>query len=261
MGANTDRHCQQGQASVAWPWSLAFPLHTGGPMTELVTRSGAWLLQQAPTLPDTFVMKTVAAERGWFEVVTSVASGVLTLTILGLAVVLGPAAWSFWRSFRKVRALLDKVYADITPLTHHASNIADNLDYITTSIRNDVQQVNATIASANRRLHKAVELTEDRLNEFNALLHVVQQEAEHAFVSTAAAVHGVRTGAATLGSHDDDDLADEGEEHDDDSESDTIRGTGGALDTERERRAGDADGSAPQQAARPRLRPRRRARE
>jgi len=229
-------------------------------MTELVTRSGAWLLQQATALPDTFVMKTVATERGWFEVVTSVASGVLTLTILALAVVLGPAAWSFWRSFRKVRALLDKVYADITPLTHHASNIADNLDYITTSIRNDVQQVNATIASANRRLHKAVELTEDRLNEFNALLHVVQQEAEHAFVSTAAAVHGVTTGAATLGSHDDDDLADEGEEeeHDDDSESDEIRRT---LDAEQRRSAGDADGRTPQQAARPRLRPRRRARE
>jgi len=40
--------------------------------------------------------------------------------------------------------------ADVTPLTRHASSIADNLDYITTSIRNDVQQVNATIASATR---------------------------------------------------------------------------------------------------------------
>jgi hypothetical protein len=191
-------------------------------MTELITRSGAWLLQQAAALPDTFVMKTVATGRGWFEIVTGVASGVLTLTMLGLAVVLGPAAWSFWRSFRKVRELLDRVYADITPLTRHASNIADNLDYITTSIRNDVQQVNATIASANRRLNQAVELTETRLNEFNALLHVVQQEAEQAFVSTAAAVRGVRTGAATLGGLNDeiDDGPDGGDEDGNDSESD-----------------------------------------
>ena len=224
-------------------------------MTELVTRSGAWLLHQAPTFRDTVLMKTVAAERGWFEVVTGVASGVLTLTMLALAIVLGPAAWYFWRSFRKIRELLDKVYADITPLTHHASNIADNLDYITTSIRNDVQQVNATIASANRRLHKAVRLTENRLNEFNALLHVVQQEAEHAFVSTAAAVHGVRTGAATLGSRDlDDDTADyagrEGEDDDDDSESDEI-----TLDDDTERGDAGAHGSA-RGTARPRLRPR-----
>jgi len=168
-------------------------------MTELVTRSGVWLLQQAAMAQDTVVMKTMAVERGWFETVTGIASGVMTLTLLGLTIFLAPAAWSFWRTFRKVRELLDRVYADITPLTRHASNVADNLDYITTSIRTDVQQVNATIATANRRLNEAVELTETRLNEFNALLQVVQQEAEHAFVSTAAAVRGVRTGAATLG--------------------------------------------------------------
>jgi uncharacterized protein YoxC len=224
-------------------------------MTELITRSGAWLLQQAAALPDTFVMKTVATGRGWFEIVTGVASGVLTLTMLALAVVLGPAAWSFWRSFRKVRELLDRVYGDITPLTRHASNIADNLDYITTSIRNDVQQVNATIASANRRLNQAVELTETRLNEFNALLQVVQQEAEQAFVSTAAAVRGVRTGAATLGGLDDDvdDGADGGDEDGDDSESDedsfredAERGERGDRDERIRRGSGTA--------ARPRLR-------
>src|SRR5690242_8848015 len=103
-------------------------------MTDLVTRAVAWMVQNA-TLPDTLVMKTVPVQRGWFEIVTGVASAVLSLTILGLAVVLAPAAWSFWRSFRKVRELLDRVYADINPLTRHASSIADNLDYITTSIR------------------------------------------------------------------------------------------------------------------------------
>lgn len=227
-------------------------------MTELITRSGAWLLQQATALPDTVVMKALVTERGWFETVTGIASGVMTLTLLGLSIVLAPAAWSFWRTFRKVRELLDKVYADINPLTHHAGNIADNLDYITSSIRNDVQQVNATIASANRRLHQAVQLTETRLNEFNALLHVAQQEAEQAFVSTAAAVRGVRTGAATFGGLDDggDDV--EEVEHGNDSESDEDEVERANDDAE----TGDGrDGSARGTAARPRLRSRRRRRE
>ena len=241
-------------------------------MTELITRSGAWLLLQAAAFPDTVIMKQVAVERGWFETVTGIASGVMTLTLLGLTIFLAPAAWSFWRTFRKVRGLLDRVYADITPLTRHASNVADNLDYITTSIRTDVQQVNATIASANRRLNQAVALTENRLNEFNALLHVVQQEAEQAFVNTAAAVRGVRTGAATFGApHGDADEAylDEGDldgddgGRDDDDEADAYESGGREWESEpRERETGKlAGGAGSAEPARPRVRSRRRRHE
>jgi uncharacterized protein YoxC len=222
-------------------------------MTELIARSGAWLLEQAATFPDTVTMKTVAVQRGWFETVTGVASGVMTLTLLGLSIFLAPAAWSFWRTFRKVRELLDKVYADVTPLTRHASNIADNLDYITTSIRTDVQQVNATIAAANRRLHQAVEQTETRMNEFNALLQVVQQEAEQAFVSTAAAVRGVRTGAAAFGGLDDDfeDAAAQGGYEDGDDDDSNEDPGDGERDERFERGA----------TARPRLSARRKRRD
>jgi uncharacterized protein YoxC len=174
----------------------------------------------------------------------------MTVALVVMAGFLAPAAWSFWRTFRKVREIIDRVYADITPITHHASNIADNLDYITTSLRSDVQQVNATIASANRRLHQAVELTENRMNEFNALLQVVQQEAEQAFVSTASAVRGVRTGAATLGGYNatyEEDGSGGGPNDDDDDsdeESDEIEGSDGQR-IERD------------ETARPRLRSRR----
>ena len=192
------------------------------PMTELITRPGAWLLQQAATLPDTLVMKTVAAERGWFETATSIASGITSLALVVLVIVGAPAAWAFWRTFRKTRQIINRLEADLGPLTRHASSIADNLSYITTSIRNDVEQVNATIASANRRLQEAVEATEGRLNEFNALLHVAQEEAEQAFVSTAAAVRGVRSGVAAFGAPDDEpaeEPAGGGISDDDDDES------------------------------------------
>jgi hypothetical protein len=78
------------------------------------------------------------------------------------------------------------------------------VNYITTSVRADVQQVNATVAAANQRLQQAVAMTEQRLNEFNALLEVVQQEAESMFVATASTVRGVRTGAASLHNEGDD---------------------------------------------------------
>lgn len=159
---------------------------------------GQWLLLQAGTFPDTLITRQVVAEQGVFDRIAGVASGLMSIALLALAVAVIPAAWNLRNSHKKLSDVLDRVYGDINPIMRHASSIADNVDYITTSIRTDVQQINATIAAANQRLHQAVEQTEERLNEFNALIAVVQQEAEGLFVSTAATARGVRAGAATL---------------------------------------------------------------
>jgi len=160
---------------------------------------GASLLLQAGTLPDTIVTKTIPASPGWFDQVTGIASGLMSIALVGLAIAVIPAAWNLRNSHKKISDVMDRVYGDINPIMRHASSIADNLDYITTSIRTDVQQVNATIAAANQRLHEAVNQTEERLNEFNALIAVVQEEAERLFVSSAATARGVRAGAAVFG--------------------------------------------------------------
>ncbi len=153
-----------------------------------------WLLQVAATLPDTIVTKQIQPETTTFEKVVSIASGLASIALLVLAVALVPAAWNFRKSYAKVSDMLDRIYGDINPLMRHASTIADNANYITTSVRVDIQQVRQTIAMANQKLVESVELAEERIKELNALLAVVQEEAEGAFVSTASAIRGVRTG-------------------------------------------------------------------
>jgi uncharacterized protein YoxC len=155
---------------------------------------GALLLLQGVS-PDTQIVRQVTADPGLFQKITSVASGLMTISILVLTVALVPAAWNFRKSYAKWNELLDRVYGDINPIMRHASAITDNVNYITTSLRADVQQVNQTLTTANQRVLEAVRVTERRLQEFNALLGVVQQEAEDTFVSTASKVRGVRTGA------------------------------------------------------------------
>jgi uncharacterized protein YoxC len=157
--------------------------------------SGAELLQQvARSLPDTIYTKQVVAQPGLWEKTTGIASGVMTITVIILTVALVPAAWNFRKSYKKVSDMLDKIYGDINPLMRHASAIADNVDYITTSIRVDVQQVSQTVAAVNQRLQDALEGAEDRMKQLNALLDVVQEEAESAFVTTASTIRGVQTG-------------------------------------------------------------------
>lgn len=167
-------------------------------MSVSIAEMSGLLLQQLAAQQDTIMMRQVGAEPSLLDQVTSIASTVLTISFLVLTVALVPAAWNFRKSYARINELLERVYGDINPLMRHASSIADNVNYVTTSIRVDVQQINQTIAAANARLTQAIAMTEDRLREVNALLAVVQEEAEDMFVSTASAVHGVRAGAAVL---------------------------------------------------------------
>jgi len=152
------------------------------------------LLQVARSFPDTIYTKQIVAEAGLWSKVTSVASGVMTITVIILTIALVPAAWNFRKSYKKISDMLDKIYGDVNPLMRHASAIADNADYISTAMRVDVQQVSQTVAAVNQRLQQAVGAAEDRINQLNALLDVVQEEAESAFVTTASTIRGVQTG-------------------------------------------------------------------
>ena len=163
-------------------------------MTAWLTTGADWLLQAVATLPDTIITKQVQPEASTFDKITTYASGLASIALLVLAVALVPAAWNFRKSYAKVSDMLDRIYGDINPLMRHASTIADNVNYISTSVRVDIQQVSQTVAMANQRVVEAVAIAEDRIKELNALLAVVQEEAEGAFVSTASTLRGVRTG-------------------------------------------------------------------
>lgn len=168
-------------------------------MTLWDADAGLWLMQLTAAASDTVLVRQVGEEPGAFQKVTSIASGLVSIALLVLTVFLVPAAWNFRKSHKKVNELLDRVYADINPITKHLAAIADNLDYVTTSVRVDIQQVNQTVAAANERVQRAMDAAERRVAELNALLEVVQEEAEATFVSTAAALRGVRAGALVFG--------------------------------------------------------------
>src|ERR1043166_614158 len=137
---------------------------------------GTFLIQAVTAAHDTMIVKPVLPARGIFEQIAAIASAVITVAILILLVVALPVAWHLRKIYRKASHLLDRIQGDISPIMHNLSAIADNMNFVTSSVRADVQKVNATIATANERVQHAVATAEDRLNEFNALLSVVQEE-------------------------------------------------------------------------------------
>jgi hypothetical protein len=176
-------------------------------MTPFASAAIDLSVRAASAVTDTIWVQQPTVHQGLFERITIIASGVMTLTLLGLAIAFIPVARNFRKTYKRSAALLEKVQADFAPLIKHAHSIADNVDYVSTAIRADAEVIHGTLIDANRRLQAAVGLTERQMRDFSALLAVVQQEAEGIFVSTAATVRGVRTGASHLAGGDGPELA------------------------------------------------------
>ncbi|HEY4219651.1 MAG TPA: DUF948 domain-containing protein [Gemmatimonadaceae bacterium] len=177
--------------------------HLEASMTTLLAPVAALLHQTAaalhdPAVRDTVLMKQVPADRSWIDRVTEVASALIAIALLTLTVIAVPVAFHSRRTYKRVAELLDRIHGDLAPIMKHAHTISDNVNYVTTSVRAEIHKVNTTIDEANERVQEALAATEQRMSELNALLAVVQQEAEHLFVSTASTVRGVREGAAAF---------------------------------------------------------------
>jgi hypothetical protein len=84
-------------------------------------------------------------------------------------------------------------------VSERAHAISDNVEFITRALRTDVERLNASVKALTDRLHQASDRMEERIEEFNALMEVVQGEAEDIFIDTAATVRGVREGARNIG--------------------------------------------------------------
>ncbi len=83
----------------------------------------------------------------------------------------------------------------LAPLNVRGRAIADNVEFITDALRSDVSRLTASVQSLTDRLQQASDHMEERIEDFNALMEVVQGEAEEIFLDAAATAHGVKVGA------------------------------------------------------------------
>ncbi len=97
-----------------------------------------------------------------------------------------------------VRDLAGRLERRLDPVFDRGRDVAANVEFITSALRTDVQKVSDSIRSLTERLQGASDRMEQRVEEFNALMEVVQSEAEDILLGSAAAVRGVRAGARSL---------------------------------------------------------------
>ena len=124
----------------------------------------------------------------------------IAMIVVGVAIVV--MAFAGVALARKINRTLDRVRTavgqNLGPVSDRARAISDNVEFISQALRTDVERLNASVRTLSDRLHQASDRMEERIEDFNALMEVVQEEAEGMFIDTAATIRGVREGAAAI---------------------------------------------------------------
>lgn len=145
------------------------------------TPSGATLVEVIP--------------RDGLSVAADVALVVVAVAVVLLALV---ATFVLLRIGGAIGEIRLSVRQNLGPVSDRARAISDNVEFITQALRADVERLNASVKSLTDRLQLASDRMEERIEEFNALMEVVQDEAEDIFIDTASTVRGVRAGARAM---------------------------------------------------------------
>jgi hypothetical protein len=127
----------------------------------------------------------------WVDVAADVATIVIALAIIvvGLVAIYGAL---------KVRGMIKRIRGDFDPAIRNLTAASEQAKAISGTLRRNVDELSGTVTQTNEKVLRATEAAETRLAELNALLGVVQREAEDIFVRTASAVRGVQVGAGAL---------------------------------------------------------------
>lgn len=144
-------------------------------------RLAAWL-QATPSVSGITIAADVA------QIVIALAMLVLVLLVAALVL----------RLNRVVKELQRAAHQNFGPVSDRARSISDNVEFITQAVRSDVESLHTSVQGVSERLTLASDRMEERIEEFNALMSVVQGEAEEIFLDTASTVRGVREGARAI---------------------------------------------------------------
>lgn len=135
-----------------------------------------------------------------FRTLVDVADGVLALLACLLLLGAIPLGVALWRVARRTSREVTRLsQQDVAPLLHQLGTTARNLAAVSATVRQDAEAVHTTATEANERVRALLRAAERRVGELDAVLRVVQDEAEDVLLTAVAAARGVRAGASVLG--------------------------------------------------------------
>jgi uncharacterized protein YoxC len=136
-----------------------------------------------------------AVPRDGLSVAADISIVIVAAAVVVLAIVLILVLARLSKVLVEIR---NGVRTNLGPVAERSRGIAENVEAITRTVRGDVDKLTGSVTALTDRLKQASERMEERIEDFNALMEVVQEEAEDVFIDTAATVRGVRAGARSI---------------------------------------------------------------
>jgi uncharacterized protein YoxC len=157
------------------------------------------LLLQAQAVRDTvFVVQQKPGWQHWVEAFAAVAQIVLAIALLAVGLGVLFAAMKVKALMKKVEEQGQKLRVDLAPAIHNVTAVTENVNFLSKTVRRDAEKLSLSVTAATDKLKTAAEMAQQRVGEFNALIGVVQEEAEALFVNGASTIRGVQAGADTF---------------------------------------------------------------
>jgi methyl-accepting chemotaxis protein len=139
-----------------------------------------------------------ASDTGALHVASEIATVVLGLLALVAVIALVVLLLQIRSAAFALRDAARKIEDKADPVLERTRAIAQHVEFISGTVRKDVERLNASVKALSDRLQQASDHMEDRIEEFNALMELVQNEAEDVFIDTASTVRGLKAGAHHL---------------------------------------------------------------
>ena len=140
--------------------------------------------------------ETVILARDVYDLVQVVATVSAATALLLIVVLLAQALVEFRRTISAIEGAGRRIRTDrgVESLRKTVSHV----ESISGRFREEAEKLSGSVSSISDRLTQASGVIEGRIEEFSALMELVQREAEDTFVDSAAVARGVRAGLDNL---------------------------------------------------------------
>jgi uncharacterized protein YoxC len=141
----------------------------------------------------------VGATPEWVGPTVAISLGVLALSFLGLAVAVAVVAFKLSAQVRKVATMVDGLQDDVARTLKAVRRLTEQGQDVMVLVRHEAGAFAQTARRVRRKVVRAVDRIEGKLEELETLYDVVHDEFEGAALDAAAALRSVRRGNGMLG--------------------------------------------------------------